>query len=215
MKNALIILIILLAGLGGYIVLQGPSSDEVQTNGTQANNPSQSPTPKNGTTKWNTYLNTDDVNRPFQGYAFDYPPDWVIHLGSYLGEEKYQPYVPNSNFESIELTKGYYRLNFFRTEGGSGACIMSDSNKEPEGMDIDLRKSSFVQIETPIGVLRRVILNDNPQQPLGIVCVESLENSFVSGAGAFGGINYYLPDKYENALLTEMDSIVKTLRQMK
>ncbi len=150
-------------------------------------------------------------------YRFDGPVDFTIkHPSSWVPKAtSINPYAANM----VLVRKGdNATISIAQADGGGGLCIFSDSKQSPDGnFDTDLRHLPFVEISTPIGILRRFPA-ESIYPKLGIdysFCAKNSNGTFSGGAYStpVGGMSYSLPSNYDANLLAEMDAIVKTINK--
>jgi len=152
--------------------------------------------------------------------------NWLTYTGTKLGSVSLSPYsikypatwTPKSTkteiTDSYTLTSGEYQISIYQAPMGGGMCIFE--GVMPEGPASDLRTVKFVEIDTTEGVMLRRYLSTSAK-PAGTAmdfCASSDGTTWGSPT-QFGGITYKIPAAATGEKLLEMDSIIKTLHEIK
>ncbi len=216
-STMLIVVVVIVAALavGGGYYLGKSSNTGLSGEDYQQENPDyRTITPSNNSVTNNT-IKKEVTSDAWATYRFDGPVDFTIkHPSSWVPKAtSINPYAANM----VLVRKGdNATISIAQADGGGGLCIFSDSKQSPDGnFDTDLRHLPFVEISTPIGILRRFPA-ESIYPKLGIdysFCAKNSNGTFSGGAYStpVGGMSYSLPSNYDAKLVAEMDAIVKTI----
>lgn len=148
-----------------------------------------------------TYISTKLPELSYSAFSIKYPKSWIKSI------EYFEP-GKISGYFTLYLTKGDYKISI--TQGATdGAICLFDNEPDYNGPAVDYRKKIYANINSPIGILRRVkskspnvfdICQDN-RSKLGYFVLPT----------SVGGIGYKVPLSPSNQVLAEMDDIVKTI----
>lgn len=190
----LVVIVVAALAIGGYFVMKSRTAVAPTDSPTPIASATSSP---NETVSWKT-LNFDGST----DFSIKYPPSWIPE----------ETHVNNNQVASLKLTNNSYVINIGQADGGVENCIFSDDKKTDPNFDLDLRNISFVEISTPIGVLRRfptkTIYSDFDAD---FSFCSKQPNSGFKTRTQIGGIIYKLPPNYNTQILLEMDKVVKTI----
>lgn len=152
------------------------------------------------TSAWKTSNVTKLPETSFISYSIKYPNTWKSN------EEK------NETSNTFILSKGNYSIEIYQAPVGGSGCIFE--GEVPEGPFGDYRNEKYTQIESEIEVFRRTKTKD-PNSPNNILfsfCAKPKESEYFQIPTSVGGISYKVPLDYKDAVLTEMDRIISTLK---
>lgn len=204
-------IIILLIGLGlGYFLTMRSSDSPSQATKTPTTSVSDTkapivvtPTPTTSPeANWLTYTGTKLGSVSLSPYSIKYPATWTPKS------------TKTEITDSYTLTSGEYQISIYQAPMGGGMCIFE--GEVPEGPATDLRTTTFVPIETTEGVMLRRYLSTSAK-PAGTAMdfCGSSDGTTWGSPTQFGGITYKIPVATTQEKLLEMDSIIKTLREIK
>jgi len=204
----LIGIIILLVGLGGGYLFKSQMSSQTATITPPAQNqtvPTTQPTSTPIQTKaiWATYTSTKLTGVAFNPYSIQYPETWTPdHKAAALTD-------------TFTLTKGNAEIKIYQAPMGGGGCVFTGDM--PQGPMQDLRTTNYVEIATASEAVLRRFLSTNPNNGSKIVYDFCGSNNGTDWATptSFGIITYTSSTSFQDADLSEMDSILKTLQVAK
>ena len=149
-----------------------------------------------------TYSSTKMKGLSFPAYSINYPEGWV------KSEEK------SDIMQTLTLTKSDYSIKINQAPTGGNICVFEGTI--PEGPANDYTKSKYVEINTGDIVLRRLVVEGQKNSPINhSFCSNSKTSKDSFGVPTFfGHLTYSTPANPDNAVLLEMDGIVKTLKPL-
>ncbi len=137
----------------------------------------------------------------FSEYSISFPEDWVVN-------DQKDASLPS---DKLILTKGNYSISIYQAATGGGQCIYP-GDPAPEGPASTF--GAFTEFSGTAGIsFRRASVDSGniTTQNFG-VCVKTPQNSLFGQPTQFGHVLYTAPKTYDQAMLSEMDSIVTTLK---
>ena len=185
------VLVILLALLGGYVVLtKGTGTNSGEQASTVPTiieeEPTEIPTP---TIVMTTYTSVQLAGNSLKPYTIMFSDDWTKDVKH------------DDVSDTLTLAKDGSKIVIYQAAYGGGPC---DAQK-------------FVQIDAGIGALRRIETDSSKTMP-GVTTFGFCGSSDGTTYGtptSVGAITYELPTGFTPDVLTEMDTIIKTLTAVK
>jgi hypothetical protein len=161
----------------------------------QTNNPSPTVTPSVTPTPAQTKTIEAGGILVFSKYSLKLPSDWTSQNDSAQGSD------------ILTLTKGNYKITISQAAGGGGGCIYP--GQTPQEMTQSF--ISFIEITNPNGYIFR------RGQSIGsngtwTVCQKNTDGSF-SFPTNFGNIMIQVTPTPDNAVMTEIDTILASLKK--
>ncbi len=133
-------------------------------------------------------------------FSLKYPQTWVASE-QYVGSDTFIASIYRNNYE-IRITQAPV---------GGAVCLFSDS-PDFQGSSGDLRNKQFTEFQTSDGTLMRRYFNANEGDKSTLFfCRKEKDTPYFSTPTDVGGIVYYVPAKYDEDIVKEMDSIVKSI----
>lgn len=163
--------------------------------------PSSTPIMIEETDNWKTYTSEKLGDVSFNPFSIKYPSQWILSI------ERTDP-----DFFKLELTKEGYKLEIFQAGMGGAVCLFK-GDKDFEGSNADYKSKNYVEIETNIGLLRRVELTSNSPDSIRFSICNKLNSEYFEKPTQIGSISYEVPKNYDLKLIEEMDKIIKTLQE--
>lgn len=200
------LLILIILPLGAYFLLNEGSKNQPTPTATptpvvspepsaKAENPS--PTPK---AEMKTYTSKKLANIGFSGYTLKYPADWT------QTEERDE----SVGTSKLKLAKGSYGIVIQQGPMGGAQCIYE--GVMPEGPATDKRGKPYTDLITSIGTLRRdEAVAGNGEIGYSFCQKSDTDDTFGSFTKA-GAMSYGGPVTWDPKMLTEMDSIIKSIQ---
>lgn len=139
----------------------------------------------------------------FSAFSIEYPTDWEENIDS------------SSNQLELTLIKSNHHIKIRQAPVGGAYCVYSD-NPKIDGPAVDYTSRNFVEVQTPIGLLRRAQIPGPADNMLKLnFCVEDQDRPgyFLTGS-KIGNIRFEIPQIPNVQLLQEMDNIIKTIREV-
>lgn len=203
-----VLILLLIVGSGAYYLgtqkNKSLSQSKVQNSPTPSSSqPSPPPTVniKAQNTEWEEYTSNKLPNISFKAYKIIYPATWAKKI--------------NREAETVDiltLSKDDHFIEIWQGPTDGGGCVFEGDM--PEGPYSDYRNTPYIEIESKIGTLRRVLLKSNkPNQAVFGFCVSSKDKKFYGSPSIVGSISYTVPSNYNKTTLKEMDKIVSTLQE--
>ena len=150
---------------------------------------------------WETYTSTKVPELSYSAFSIKYPKSWVKSI------EYFEP-GKTSGYFTLYLTKGDYKISITQGATGGAMCLL-DNEPDYNGPTVDYRQEIYTNINSPIGILRRV----KSKSPNAFdICQDNRSKlgHFVLPTSV-GGIGYKVPLSPSNQVLAEMDDVVKTI----
>lgn len=133
-------------------------------------------------------------------FSLKYPQTWVVSE-QYVGSDTFIASIYRNNYE-IRITQAPV---------GGAVCLFNDS-PDFQGSSGDLRNKQFTEFETSDGTLMRRYFNANEGDKSTLYfCRKERDTPYFSTPTDVGGIVYYVPAKYDEDIVKEMDAIVKSI----
>jgi len=201
---------ILLLGIGllsGYFIfspktpLQPNSNQKVQTSPviTIELSPTKTISPTSSTSNWETHTTAQLKGISFKPYSISYPKTWTKNI------------IREEGLETLTLAKEKHMILIDQGAFGGSGCIFE--GETPEGSVIDLRGFAFTELQSGIGTFRRYEIDMSKMDPkLSSFGFCALANETYQSHSQVGSLRYIVPNVYNDLLINEMDSIIKTLR---
>ena len=200
----------LLAGLAGGYMLKGQKS-ETSTAMTPIN-PTNSamektaaPTPTVSIeADWATYTGTKLATVSLSPYTIKYPLTWT-------------PKSTRTDYsDTYTLSNGDYQVAIDQVPAGGGGCLFEGDMPAGEFRPQDLRSVKFTEITTTEGMAFRRFLSTSAQ-PAGTLMefCSSIDGTNWGMPTQLGRISYKIPAAASEEMILEMDSIIKTLKEVK
>jgi type II secretory pathway pseudopilin PulG len=141
------------------------------------------------------------LNTSFKSYSIKYPASWTKDVKK-EGEA----------IETLTLSKNNYAIKIVQAGMGGGGCIFE--GVIPEGPYVDYRNTPYKEIETNVGVLRRIPKRSNETNMTEFEFCASTDKKSYQTPTQVGAIAYSVPSDYDPILLKEMDNIIATLKEV-
>lgn len=136
----------------------------------------------------------------FPPFSLKYPQSWVVK-DEFVGKDTLITSVYRNNYE-IRITQAPI---------GEAVCLFADS-PDFQGSSGDLRNKEYTEFTTASGVVMRRYFNVNEGDKSTIFFCRKKEGSpYFSTPTDIGGIAYYVPAKFDQDIVKEMDTIVKSI----
>lgn len=133
-------------------------------------------------------------------FTLKYPQTWVVSE-QYVGSDTFIASIYRNNYE-IRITQAPV---------GGAVCLFSDS-PDFQGSSGDLRNKQFTEFTTLDGTLMRRYFNANEGDKSTLFfCRKEKDTPYFSTPTDIGGVAYYVPAKYDEDIVKEMDEIVKSI----
>lgn len=137
--------------------------------------------------------------------GLDYPPIHLTHPQSWAVKES----VDKGNL-TISIYRNNYEISIAQAAVGGAVCLFKDSPAF-QGSSGDLRTKEYTEFNTAVGgVMRRYFNKNEGEKSTFYFCQKQDASSYFETPTQLGGIVYYVPAKYDSAIIKEMDDIVKT-----
>ncbi|HYM65555.1 MAG TPA: hypothetical protein VES68_03675 [Candidatus Sulfotelmatobacter sp.] len=192
---SVIILIIVVGGAAFYLGQKSLNNTKApaQQSQTQQTTPLLTPTP---TVLEKTQVSSGGI-LVFAKYTLDVPSGWV----SQKENTQYS--------DMLTLTKDTYKISIYQAAGGGGGCLYpGDPDKE-----MAQRFQSFTEISNPNGyVFRRALTGSSVGA--WTVCQKNATDGSFGFPTNFGNITITTPANPSNELMTEIDSILASLKKI-
>ncbi len=147
-----------------------------------------------------TYTSTKLKDNSATAYSLSYPSDWQKDTKR------------DEITDLLTLTKGEYSIKIYQAPmGGSGCTFKGDA---PSEMSQDFSNKDFVEIKAGDTTFRRVMTtSNNPTQSTFTFCANTptTKGSFGSPT-SFGAISYTTPTTPDEVILSQMDSVIVSLK---
>lgn len=194
--GAIIVVLLILLG-GAYFLGKNTSTKKGATVTTQVG---LTPTPVDETASWKTFATQKLKGNSLDAYSMQYPDSWT--LTSSL----------TSFSDSRTLSKNDYSINVYQAAVGGAGCIFEGTVSD--GPMNDYRNLKYVEVKTELGTLRRLIdpgAQKNDGKTIFSFC-ESNNNKDYGMPTQIGFISYTTPKNPDNAVLSQMDQMLKTIK---
>lgn len=133
-------------------------------------------------------------------FTLKYPQSWVVKE-QYVGADTFIASVYRNNYE-IRITQAPI---------GGAVCLFSDS-PDFQGSSGDLRNKQFTEFTTTDGTVMRRYFNANEGDKSTLFfCRKEKDTPYFSTPTDIGGIVYYVPAKFDDDIVKEMDQIIKSI----
>jgi len=133
-------------------------------------------------------------------FSLKYPQTWAVSE-QYVGSDTFIASIYRNNYE-IRITQAPV---------GGAVCLFSDS-PDFQGSSGDLRNKQFTEFQTSDGTLMRRYFNANEGDKSTLFfCRKEKDSPYFSTPTDVGGIVYYVPAKFDDDIVKEMDNIVKSI----
>lgn len=147
---------------------------------------------------WKEYVSSKVDGLIFPSFTFTHPQSWAV-------TEKSE----NKNL-IVSIYRNNYEITITQAEVGSAVCLFKDSPAF-QGSSGDLRTKDFTEFTTRAGGILRRYFNQNEGDKSSIFfCQKEDGTPYFSTPTGIGGIAYYVPAKFDDNIVKEMDEIVKT-----
>lgn len=148
---------------------------------------------------WVSFTSTkiDDLNYPT--FTFTHPQSWAV-------SEKSE----NKNL-IVSIYRNNYEISITQAAVGAAVCLFKDS-PDFTGSSGDLRSKEYTEFETTVGgVMRRYFNANQGEKSTFYFCQKESNSPYFATPTQFGGIVYYVPAKFDDNIIKEMDQIIKTI----
>ncbi|MEI8232122.1 MAG: hypothetical protein WCG44_00080 [bacterium] len=147
---------------------------------------------------WKEYLTSKVDGLTFPGFTFTHPQSWAV-----TEESKDKNLI-------ISVYRNNYEIRITQAEVGKAVCLFKDS-PDFQGSSGDLRSKEYTEFTTGISSILRRYFNQNEGDKSTIFfCQKETDTPYFSTPTQLGGVAYYVPAKYDQNIVKEMDEIVKT-----
>ncbi len=147
-----------------------------------------------------SYTSTKLKDNSASAYTISYPGDWTKDTKR------------DAITDTLTLTKGEYSIKIYQAPmGGSGCTFKGDA---PSEMSQDYSNKEFVEIKAGDTTFRRVMITSgNPPIPTYTFCASNPSTKGSFGAPtSFGAITYTVPAAPDEVILSQMDSVIASLK---
>jgi hypothetical protein len=192
----LVILFVLAVAAGAYYLGKVGVIPSFGPPATTSQSPQPTPTPDKAT-GWEIHTSIQLSGNSLDPYSIQYPASWQADLERDVGSDNFT------------LAKEGYVISIYQAGYGGGVCVFE--GEIPEGPYDDLRNKKYVEIESEIGMLRRLVREQSKTDTTLFLFCQEDNNKFVKPTRV-GAITYTVPTNYDEVVLEEMDSILETLR---
>ncbi len=146
-----------------------------------------------------TYTSQKVEGLSFPAFSLKYPQTWVASE-QYVGKDLI-----------VSVYRNNYEIKITQAPVGGAVCLFKDS-PDFQGSSGDLRSKDFTEFSTADGVIMRRYFNKNEgDKSTMFFCRKEKDTPYFSTPTDIGGIAYYVPAKFDNDILREMDEIVKSI----
>lgn len=136
----------------------------------------------------------------FKLFSLKYPQTWVAREEFVGGDTVI-----------VSIYRNNYEIRITQAPVGTAVCLFSDS-PDFQGSSGDLRNKQFTEFNTADGVTMRRYFNANEGEKSSLFfCRKEASGPYFSTPTDFGGIAYYVPAKFDDFIIKEMDEIVKSI----
>jgi hypothetical protein len=147
---------------------------------------------------WKEYVTSKVDGLKFDSFTFTHPQSWAVTEQS-----------ENKNL-IVSIYRNNYEIRVTQAEVGNAVCLFKDS-PEFQGSSGDLRGKDYTEFTTlASGILRRYFNQNEGDKSTIFFCQKEAATPYFSTPTQLGGIAYYVPAKYDQNIVKEMDEIVKT-----
>lgn len=147
---------------------------------------------------WQPFTTSKVDGLTYPSFTFTHPQSWAV-------TEKYE----GKNL-IISIYRNNYEIAITQAEVGSAVCLFKDSPSF-QGSSGDLRNKEFTEITSLAGSLYRRYFNTNQgDKSTFFFCQKPEGTPHFATPTSLGGVVYYVPAKYDDFIVKEMDEIVKT-----
>lgn len=147
---------------------------------------------------WKEYATSKVDGLRFSSFTFTHPQSWAVTEQS-----------ENKNL-IISIYRNNYEIKVTQAEVGNAVCLFKDS-PEFQGSSGDLRGKDYTEFTTSVGAILRRYFNQNEGDKSTIFfCQKETATPYFATPTEIGGIAYYVPAKFDQNIVKEMDEIVKT-----
>ncbi len=148
---------------------------------------------------WKTYTSTAVPGLSYPPFTISYPQTWTASASA------------NTNNLSLVIYRNNYEIDINQAPVGTSVCLFSDSPAF-NGLSGDLRNKQYTEMTTNIGVvLRRYFNANNGATSTMYFCEHQAQGLYFVTPLTIGGLVYTVPAQYDPDVISEMDTIVKTL----
>ena len=146
-----------------------------------------------------TYTSQKVEGLSFPAFSLKYPQTWVASE-QYVGKDLI-----------VSVYRNNYEIKITQAPVGGAVCLFKDS-PDFQGSSGDLRSKDFTEFNTAGGVVMRRYFNKNEgDKSTMFFCRKETDSPYFSTPTDIGGIVYYVPAKFDNDIVREMDEIVKSI----
>jgi hypothetical protein len=147
---------------------------------------------------WKTFRTSQVEGNSFGSFTFKHPQSWAV-------TEKSE----NKNL-LVSIYRNNYEIAITQAPIGAAVCLFKDS-PDFSGSSGDLRSKDYLEFETDAqDIMRRYFNANQGEKSTFYFCQKESSSPYFATPTGFGGIVYYVPAKYDDNILKEMDSIIKT-----
>ncbi len=149
---------------------------------------------------WKTYESTKVDGLSYPAYTVSFPATWGINTKKSEGSE------------TLTISRNGYKISVTQAAVGQAVCLFKDSPSF-QGSSGDLRTKDYTEYSTSTGyVLRRYFKGNDGDNSVFLFCGKADADTYFVTPLPMGGLTYTVPAKYDDGVLKEMDSIVKTIQ---
>lgn len=147
---------------------------------------------------WKEYVSSKVEGLVYPAFSFTHPQSWAV-------TEKSE----NRNLV-ISIYRNNYEISITQASVGDAICLFKDSPAF-QGSSGDLRDKDYTEFTTSDGGIMRRYFNQNQgDKSTFFFCQKQAESPYFATPTVLGGIVYYVPAKFDDNIIKEMDAIVKT-----
>lgn len=146
-----------------------------------------------------TYTSQKVEGLSFPAFSLTYPQTWVASE-QYVGKDLI-----------VSIYRNNYEIKITQAPVGTAVCLFKDS-PDFQGSSGDLRGKDFTEFNTVDNTVMRRYFNKNEgDKSTMFFCRKEKDSPYFSTPTDIGGIVYYVPAKFDNDIIREMDEIVKSI----
>lgn len=148
---------------------------------------------------WKEYSTSKVEGLDYPAFTFTHPQTWAVTEVS-----------ENKNYV-VSIYRNNYEVRITQAAIGSAVCLFKDSPAF-QGSSGDLRNKEYFELTTGAGgILRRYFNKNEGDKSSFFFCQKQSDSPYFTTPTVIGGVAYYVPAKFDDNIIKEMDEIVKTL----
>jgi hypothetical protein len=160
--------------------------------------------PPSPTPAWLMHTSPKIPSLHISGYTLSYPHDWNM------------TYTNDGGISETRLSQNGYAIVIYQAPMGGAKCVFKGENP-PKYMDLlppfeDIREKTYVQIDSPSISFRRYASTNHDGKPIFSFCNSNTSRTLWGSIETIGTVRYELLEKADDAILSQMDAILSTLK---